>query len=239
MRFLVVSFISLLVIQLPALGQSGYKGNKHEVSFDLANPLLQGMYQLEYKFSVGKHFSIVANYGMQNYESSLTNESLIIGNSTFSGGYINSEGSMFGLGVAYNSSAAGMAMPIGYYFGFTYQRIHNDLNDHFEEVDKPLTFEHKGNLLKFTYGRNFNVYKNINLSLNLNLGFYFGSINPPDSFAGNSIDSDNDIRPREFYPMAIPFIQGGREIPGTLGMSLESGYVKYYAMPRVQIGYMF
>lgn len=238
-RFLILSLSCLWIMQSPAFSQSGYMGKKHEVSFDLANPLLQGMYQLEYKFSIEKHLSLVANYAMQNYENSLPNKSLTIGNSTFSGGHINSEGSMFGLGVAYNSPTAGMAMPIGYYFSFTYQRINNDLNEHFEETDEPLTFEHSGNLLQFTYGRNYNIYKNINLSLNLNLGIYFGSIEKPENFSGKTIDSEDDINPREFYPMAIPFIQGGREIPGSLGITMESGYLKYYAMPRVQVGYMF
>ena len=222
-------------------GQAGYKGNKHEISFDLMHPIFQGMYQLEYKLSVDKNLSIVANLATQDLSKSV-NSTRTINNRRLSGGTINSKGYMGGVGVAYNSPTTGMAMPVGHYLGVTYQRIGVDLKDNFREFDKPLVFDHNGNLVKFTYGRNFNVIGNLNLSLNLNLGLYFGSITP--QWEDFPISPQTSVvgevtKPRGFYPMAIPFLGYGKDVNHLGTSSKKISYLKYYAMPRIQIGYMF
>jgi len=231
-----IVLILLVFLFANSYGQIGYLGKRNVVSTDLFSDIYLGKHNLDYNFCLGKSFIIKTSYALHNYstKSILEDGYGYYGNNDFSTNTL--KGHSWELGFDYSYFiVTNMPMPIGYYFGMSFEHFSgtkNEVHNYFSPtLIQKIRFNNKANIFKIEYGRNTYIKYNFILKTALDIGVYFGSANAEDS-----LNLYN--RPSMVLPLSNPI--KSLRIKYSDGYDLNTGTTfTFYVMPKISIGYIF
>jgi hypothetical protein len=211
-HFFVVLILLIFIQKSQAQSTVGFLKRKNQIAFDAFNAAYFGIYGLEYGHCFSKHFMLKFSFGIQHksydgieYSSGDGNGSTLLysGTSTI-------DAKRVSLSFIYNSQAAGLNLPIGYYAGFSIKKIfatvYNPIpagkfwGSTYDETNatydyylnhSQLNFDEKVRTLAFTIilGKNYYLSNGITLDLSFETGFaiytfkYINYVMPPNSFS--------------------------------------------------------
>lgn len=231
-----------------AKGQyQGYDSNWHEITIEVIEPIIQQIYQAEYRINFIEHFHIVGRTSYQQYQDKIADNDWFYNsvkniNET---GHIRTETFIYGGGIAFGYRFKNKIRPKRYFASLTYERVESKIHDKYGSISEPFSYQNNGNLVRIDFRKSYNFHKRFFASIGATFGLYFGEIDllsndkQPDkqAYQHKSITSP-PVAPRYIYPKSLPranlTVDGGR--PNDNKKYL---YYNFYITPTIKVGYLF
>jgi hypothetical protein len=245
-----LTFSLLIATNVVVFGQRGFMNKHNFLSADVYSAAYKGKYGLSYDFCVSNSAMLKASanifkitystltpsvdsyYDLVNYESYKISSST----SSFSG-YSWEIGADFSF-----YSYTGMPVPVGYFMGIYYERVSGNMIEKCEAFSeqsyfrKDTVFHYKSrmNTMKYVYGRNTYLFKNIILTTSLQFGLSAGKY--------ELLGEDGLNKPPQIILPYLTFFRKNtnyRFISTYAGNSTRYGFFSIYLMPEIKIGFIF
>lgn len=248
MRILIGVLLIFSAFMPKVKGQyQGYDSNWHEVTLEVAEPIIQQAYQVEYRLNVIRNFHLIGRIGYQNYRDKIADNNWFYNSvkSINETGHIKTKGVIYGGGIAFGYRFKNRIRPKRYFASITYERVESRIHDKFASIPKAFSYENQGSLIRLNFRKSYNFQGQWFASIGATLGFYIGEVDllgdeqqpGKQAYQHKSITSP-PLSPRYIYPKSLPRY-GKATNGGRPNDDQKYFYYNNYIIPTIKVGYLF